>query len=271
MRKFVVLLPRMLILAVGVTALGKAISPDTNGLLLFFGVFAVEVAIVVVLVGGLVAVTHRVVRSRRTRERRDLAARRGWSCAPTAAGVDAELPALLGATDYHVIAHLGEVVLDPQPVPGGVRAHAVVRGEINGVMFVVFDYFLSGVFPLSAATRTAWVVELPRPLPSVTSAEMFRDVRDADTDPVWALLLVHATGREEPLATTDPDVARALLTDDVAAFTRDHLPCWWVDGTVLASTAHVGYGAPPGLVASRAEKLTWLASALRTADIGRPG
>jgi hypothetical protein len=271
MRKFVVLLPRMLLLAAGITALGKALSPDTNGFLLFVGALAVEMAVLLLLVGGLTAVTHRVVRSRRTRERRDLAARRGWSCAPTAAGVDAELPAMLGATDYHVIAHLGEVVLDPQPVPRGVRAHAVVRGEVNGITFVVFDYFLSGVFPLSAATRTAWVIELPRPLPLVTSAEVFRDFRDPDTDLVWALLLVHATGREEPVATTDPDVARTVLTDDIAAFTRDHLPCWWVDGTVLASTAHVGYGAPPGLIASRAEKLTWLASALRTVDTGRPG
>jgi hypothetical protein len=245
--------------------------PGTNAFLLFVGAVAVEVVSYLLLGGLLAAVTRSIVRARRSKERRSLAASRGWQFEPS----DASLPSALGETD-HYVAHLPDnlLTLGQRPIPAGARAHAIVRGMASGVEFVAFDFFVPNQHPL--LVTTAWLVRLPHALPLFTSAEMFRDDFKAQSETLAGLVIAEAAAQAssasqagDDAATLDPDYAWAVMSADVVRFTRERFQSWWVDDSVLASTARSNRGVRPDLLARNIEAITWLASVLSMPDMAR--
>lgn len=247
----------LLFAALGALVTGKEMWPRANALLLFAGAIAVEVAAFLLLSGLLTAVIQGVARSRQTRQRRHLADSRGWRIQDS----DAALPSALGGTD-HFVAHIPGrlLVVGPRPVPEQARAYDVISGDVGGVEFAAFDFFVPRRLRPPEVT-TAWLVRLPHALPLFTSAEMFRDAPDGRGGTLGAAAFGFAE-RDNSVTVTNPDYARAVMTDDVVAFTRQRLKSWWVDGDILASTARVRHGAPPDLLASNVEAITQLAIVL---------
>jgi hypothetical protein len=139
------------------------------------------------------------------------------------------------------------------------------------VEFVVFDFFVPGQRP--RVVTTAWLVQLPHALPLFTSAEMFRDAFEAQRDTLAGLVVANASpaGSDDAVTTTHPDYAHAVMTGDVVTFTREHFASWWVDGTVLASTARSDHGARADLLLRNVEAITWLATVLGSPDVARFG
>jgi hypothetical protein len=242
-----------------------------NPFLLFLGAVAIQVVAYLVLSGLLAVITRSIVRARRSKERRSLADSRGWQFKPS----DANLPSALGATD-HYVAHLPDnlFTLGQRHLRSGARAHAIVRGVSSGVEFVAFDFFVPNQHPL--VVTTAWLVQLPHALPLFASAEMFRDDFKAQSDTLAGLVIAQAAqaspasqAGDDAAATLDPEYAHAVMTPDVVRFTREQFPSWWVDGTVLASTARSDRGAGPDLLARNIQAITWLASVLSMPEIAR--
>jgi hypothetical protein len=256
----------LLFAALGAINTGKEAWPQANAFLLFAGVVAVEVTAFLLLSGVLAALTRGIVRGRRSKERRDLAASRGWQFGSS----DPDLPSALGSTD-HYVAHLPDSLftLGQRPVPSGARAHAIIRGQVNGVDFVTFDYVIPGERPL--VITTAWLVRLPHALPFFASAEMYRNDLKAQSETLAGLVIAEASSQagHDTTATPNPDYANAVMTPDVVRFTREHFPSWWVDGTVLASTARSNHGAPPELLTRNVEAIAWLATVLTSPAIAR--
>lgn len=244
--------------------------PGINAFLLFLGMVAIQVTAYLVLSGLLAAITRSIVRARRSKERRSLADSRGWHFEPS----DAGLPSALGATD-HYVARLPDnlLTLGQRSLPAEARAHAVIRGVASGVEFVAFDFFVPNTHPL--VVTTAWLVQLSHALPLFASAEMFRDDFKAQSETLAGVVIAETMARvsaqsgDDAPAPPDPEYARAVMTADVVQFTREHFPSWWVDGTVLASTARSDHGARPDLVARNIEAITWLATVLSMPEITR--
>lgn len=255
----------LLFAALGTIVAGKDMWPRANAFLLFVGGVAVEVAAFLLLTSAVTAVTQRVARSGLTKERRDLAASRGWQFVPS----DASLPSMFDGVDHFVVQVPGRLLaVGPRPVPDQVRAHDVVHGEVHGVEFVVFDFFAPRRLRLPEVT-TAWVVRLPHALPLFTSAEIFAD--PAPGSPGDLIADIGGQASNESVTTTNPAYARAVMTDDVVRFTRQHLASWWVDGRLLASTARLGHGAPGDVLVRNIEAITWLATVLSSPQVARYG
>lgn len=244
--------------------------PRTNAFLLFLGAVAVEITAYLLLSGLLAAITRSIVRARRSKERRHLAASRGWQFEAS----DASLVSTLGGTD-HYVAHLPDKALafGQRPVPADARAHAIVHGEASGVEFVAFDFFVPNQRPITV--ETAWLVRLPLALPLFTSGEMFGDDLKSMSEAFFGQTVAEASARasaqtgDDTSRTPAPEYARAVMSADVVRFTREQFPSWWVDGTVLASTSRSSTGARPDLLVRNTEAITWLATVLTTPAIAR--
>jgi hypothetical protein len=239
--------------AVSAMMVGKESWPTANALLLFLAAIAVEVLLWRLLV---VPLTQGVVRSRQADERRAVAAQHGWHVEPT----DADLPALLGPTRHLVSLLAGRVIPVDAPVPDTARATDVVTGTAGGVAFTAFDLSTPRRL-LAPKVSTAWLVRLPHALPPLTSAEVLRQSGVKVTDPGRAGDddAEHATDHTARAAAA---LATAVLSDDVVQVTRERLPSWWINGSVLAASTHAGHRAPDALLVAGAEAITWLASIL---------
>jgi hypothetical protein len=257
-------LVRMFALGLIIAAVVKAVSGGIDPVALVAVTVVVEAAFLVGIVGGITALIHLVVRRRRTKERRHLARLNGWRCDARAA----DLPAALGDREHRLVNAHGHVFCQVEPVPAGARAHAVVRGEVKGIAFTAFDYFLPGVFPVEVTT--AWLVRLPHALPRFVSAEVFwsatGDASPTDGTEAGRSGVGAGAGAGEDLATrADPAYVRDVVTDELVAFTRERLPSWWVDGHVLAATTHSTYqthrqlGLSARQLGLGIEAMTWLA------------
>jgi hypothetical protein len=254
----------LLFAALGTIAAGKEIQPDANGLLLFGGAVLAEVVAFLLLASLVTAVTQRVVRSRLANERRDLATSRGWQYEPS----DADLPSVFNGVEHFGVHVPGRLLAHgPRPVPGEARAHDIVHGEAGGVEFVAFDFFTPRRLGLPEVI-TAWAVQLPQALPLFTSAEVFA----GDPGALGSLIAdARGMGGNESVTTTNPDYARAVMTDDVVRLTRERLGSWWVDGSLLATTARIGHGATPDVLVRNIEAIVLLATVLSSPQIARFG
>jgi hypothetical protein len=254
----------LLIAAVGAAITGKQTWPQVNALLFLAGAILVEVATIALLSGLLTVAIRASARSRHTRQRRRLADSRGWRFERS----NADLPSALGGTEYFM-GHIHDellVVEPPRRVPEQARAYDAVSGEVGGVEFVAFDFFVPGRVPVSRVT-TAWLVRLPHALPLFTSAEIVH-APDGLGDTLAAQFFGFAE-RGDSATVANPDYARAVMTDEVVTLTRQRLRSWWVDGDILAATAHVKNGAGPDLLASNIDTITRLATLLTSARISR--
>lgn len=248
----------LLFAALGTLVTGKELWPQANALALFAGAIVAEVVAVLLLSNLVATIRQRRVRSRQAAQRRQLAERHGWRYEPE----DADLPSTLGGTERSVSYVPGQMlVVGTRDVPEEARAYDVVSGEVGGVPFVAFDFFVPQRRLEPPPITTAWIARLPHALPPFPSAELFRDAAEGRGE----TLTYGASGlpaREESVTVTNPDYARAVMTDDVVALTRQHLPSWWVDGDMVVTTATVGHGAPPDLLANNVEAITFLATLL---------
>ncbi|HSK97417.1 MAG TPA: hypothetical protein VK891_12430, partial [Euzebyales bacterium] len=117
---------------------------------------------------------------------------------------------------------------------------------------------------------TAWVVRLPHALPSLTSADLLRLSGDKVKDP--AAPAAERTTDSEQSTGTDPAVdalAADLLVDEVVTVTREGLPSWWINGSVLASATHAGHRAEEVTLVTVAEAIAWLAAVLGSPELAR--
>ncbi|MBF9131353.1 hypothetical protein I0C86_20645 [Plantactinospora sp. S1510] len=189
-----------------------------HGLLRWLLAASIEALLLVAILMAVAQVQNRRARGRREHERRSLATAHDWQFAET----DATLLPEFGPTLRLVMAAwFGSSEWTERPVAPDVATHAVLRGQIDGVPFLVFDYYRPRRFG-PPDIETVLVVPLPYRVPLFASADVHR-----------------LRGDEESVARiTDPALARLVATPEVAMLTEQRLPCWGFQETALVALSN---------------------------------
>jgi hypothetical protein len=249
------------IAAISATIMGKEVWPTANGLLLFVGAVLVEVLLWRVVIAPL---TQGVVNSRLANERRELAARHGWHFEPE----NADLPSLLGPTQ-RLVSHLaGRVIPVDAPVPDNARARDVITGTASGVEFTALDLLVPRRLR-APKVSTAAIVRLPHALPPLTSTEVLRHAGVKVTQSGGATDGNDAAHATDHTAQATAALAADLLSDEVVVVTRERLPSWWINGSILASATHPGQRAEAVTLVANAQAIAWLATVLGSPELAR--
>ena len=183
-----------------------------NGFLRYLVGAAIEVILLIVTALAVTAVYELIASGRRARQRRRIAAEQGWRYEEA----DPTLVSQMGERLHYVVGSLS-IPVDPKVEPG-TQAHAVLRGQSNGVGFAAFDFYRPRrLVPPDRAT--AVIVPLPGDVPLFTSMDVIRLYDRHENGDIIA----------------DPVLARLVTTADVATLTFKGLRSWWFDGRVLVA------------------------------------